>query len=56
MHLCENVCFDVYEARNTGSRSEPINCVVIGTVTLGFTVPETVVTKIYFCGNMCLVE
>ena len=44
-----NVCFDVYEAgnrsRNMGSQSEPIICVLIGTVTEGFTVPETVFTK-----------
>ena len=46
--LCIKSCCDVCEAgisRDTGSQSEPINCVLIGTVTEGFTVPETVITK-----------
>ena len=47
--LCIKSCCDVCEAGigigNTGSPSEPIIWVLLGTVTEGFTVPETVITK-----------
>ena len=39
-----------------GSLSEPLICDFSGIVTKGFTIPETVFSKIYFCENMCLVE
>ena len=54
--LCIKSCCDVCKA-GIGREipSESIIWVLIGTVTEGFTVPETVITK-YFCENMCLVE
>ena len=39
-----------------GSLSEPLICDFSGIVTEGFTIPETVFSKIHFCENMCLVE
>ena len=49
MHLCVESCIGMYEAGNgreiRGSQSEPIVCALKGTVTEGFTVPETVFTK-----------
>ena len=33
-----------------------MNCDFSGIVTEGFTILETVFSKIYFCENMCLVE
>ena len=33
-----------------------MNCEFLGIVTEGFTILETVFSKIYFCENMCLVE
>ena len=39
-----------------GSLSEPLSCDVSGIVIEGFTIPETVFKKIYFCENMCLAE
>ena len=33
-----------------------MNCEFSVIVTEGFTIPETVFSKIYFCENMCLVE
>ena len=38
------------------SLSEPLSCDFLGIVTEGFTIPETVFIKIYFCENMGLVE
>ena len=32
-----------------------MNCDFSGIVTEGFTIPETVLKKIYFCENVCLV-
>ena len=39
------MCVRLGSLRNTGSPSEPIICVFIGTVTEGFTVPKIVITK-----------
>ena len=39
------MCVGRDRPRNTGSPSEPIIWVWIGTITEGFTVPETVITK-----------
>ena len=39
-----------------GSLSEPLSCDFSGIVTEGFTIPETVFIKIYFCENMGLVK
>ena len=33
-----------------------MNCDFLGIVIEGFTIPETLFSKIYFCENMCLVE
>ena len=47
IHAMDDIlmCMSRNRPRNTGSQSEPINCVLIGTVTEGLTVPETVITK-----------
>ena len=39
------MCMRSGSAEKYGSQSEPINCVLIGTVAKGFTVPETVIAK-----------
>ena len=50
--LFNKLCISLYDAENgheiRGSQSEPIIRVLKGTLTEGFTVPETVITKIIF--------
>ena len=47
MHLCVDACIDWIETENgRGSLSEPMICDFSGIVTEGFTIPETVFSKI----------
>ena len=58
--VCIKSCIDCNEAgndrKNAGSQGEPMIYDFPRIVTEGFTTPETVFSKIYFCENMCLVE
>ena len=47
IHVMDGIlmCGRPDRSRNTGSPSEPIICDLKETVTEGFTVPETVITK-----------